>query len=493
MGAHRQMSEKCPQSGDVVRIQSASSANRWVLLLLFGTASTQALFHFAGLPRTVPVLITEFCVLVYCTRSLFFQMRKHKRFPRVPGTSIVLAFFAVAIISFATNRPDPLAALLSFRQDFIFLFFFLALQIAPIRSREVESINALIVLIVLLQLPAGMVKYMVHGQDEFWIGTISASAGSLSTLYPLVAISFLASFFCFTGKIRYVLIAFAFFLFGLAGEKRAIAFYLPVVLVSVVTITLLLRRKQAAFRKSQLLKMYSGILIICVICLFIATQTIRTLNPQLKMFGAFDLGYLIKDRIVGYNFRTMEEKTDPTDPYRLELKDPNGKIRIFKHNSAMGRGTLTIESVRRAWDGGWWRTAIGFGPGTMIRSPHIGRSGHTPFEKFGILGSYTGFVVAVLQYGFAGVACILAFWLTLFVRIWRTAQNASCLRLKMTAVGCLGALLIVILDFLTYSQTTLTQHALAPAILYVTAMVLNGFSGPTSPYGLYAGNRISKQ
>jgi len=128
------------------------------------------------------------------------------------------------------------------------------------------------------------------------------------------------------------------------------------------------------------------------------------------------------------------------------------------------------------WRDGFVNLLFGYGPGTMIRSPHLGRSKETPYEKFGIYGTYTGFVVYVLQIGFLGVACLSAFMIQIVRTVCGQINSHSTPATRMMTTGFLGAVLLFFIDFFTYSQTMYYQHAIFPLFLYLATLLIRGFS-----------------
>jgi len=138
----------------------------------------------------------------------------------------------------------------------------------------------------------------------------------------------------------------------------------------------------------------------------------------------------------------------------------------------MGRYTITAIALNRLKQGGLVRELIGFGPGSMILSPHLGRSRRTAYETFGIYGGFTGFVIFVLQTGFLGVISITYFFLSLFRRVYSLYQKSSNSKFKMTALGFLIATFTILLDFFVYSDSIIFLGVLSPIYFYVATMVL---------------------
>lgn len=424
------------------------------LLLIFTAATTQAVFALIGLPRMVPTLFAEVCILLLLLKMLYVKLVLKPMPLKFIGFFPVTGLFIVMIFSFFLNSAEPLPAVFCIRQTFIFILFFVAIQNIDLSKKQTTRVNQYIVFLILIQLPAALVKLIVIGQDESWVGTISHQAGSLSTTFPLFVISFLLALFFFKRRLKYVALIGGFFLFGIIGEKRALAFYLPVL----IAFSLYLYGKRHNYRltvisgRQLVYAMVFGV--IGLACFVGAVKMIPSLNPEGTYGGSFDVNYIIKNRIIGYNFRDDVAESG------------------FNAQSTMGRVTITKIALTRLREAGVLNSLFGFGPGTMIRSSHLGRSKKTPYDLFGIYGHYTGFVVYVLQAGLLGVLCLSYLFIKLFMRAYKTYRLTSDIDMKIFSLGFMGAVLIFFIDFFTYSQTTFNQQALIPLFFYAATLII---------------------
>jgi hypothetical protein len=329
----------------------------------------------------------------------------------------------------------------------------------------------------LIQLPAALVKLLVHGQDEAWIGTVSVLTGGLSTTLPLVAISFLASFYFIRPRWGYAGLIIAYYIFGIIGEKRGIALLIP--LVVIVIYILYLSTRQDFFAALRLKNLIYPLMVLMISCTFVFTSAlfVKTFNPENKYWGGFDWKYILYDRIIGYNIRDLEYENSPEMTENLEiLRDAENRTHLFKPESRMGRFTISLKAVEKLFDGGFLKIMFGFGPGAMIQSPHLGRSREMPFEKFGIYGTYTSFVFYVLQIGFLGVIFLWLFFYRIFRVTLNKLRSSQCTNEQAFCLGLLGMSFVFLLDFFAYSQTTLSQPALLTVYLYSATLIIRGYS-----------------
>ena len=193
-------------------------------------AFSRVIFHLVGLPRAVPTLFTELCVLILLAKALCLQLLVYRRPLRAVGFFPMLGLLALALLSYIYNQSETLPAIFFVRQIFVFYLFFVAMLNLNLSEETIFKINKFIVVLFLIQLPAAAIKFMVIGQDEGrGIGTVSWQAGQFSTTLPLFAISFLLSFYFFRKEKKYLLLIAGFILFGIVGQKRALALLIPLV------------------------------------------------------------------------------------------------------------------------------------------------------------------------------------------------------------------------------------------------------------------------
>jgi len=426
-------------------------SNTFALGLILTTAFTRVIFHLVGFPRAVPTLFTEVCVLLLLAKALYLQLIVHNRPLRAIGSLPMVGILTVAAFSCSYNQAEILPAVFFVRQIFIFYLFFIALLNVNLSEKTISTVNKLVIFLFLIQLPAAAVKLVLVGQWEgLGIGTVSWQAGEFSTTLPLFATAFLLSFYFFRKDKKYLLLIAGFFFFGTAGKKRALALLIPVV----SGVVWYLYGKREVFKKRLVLSasQMKYFLIICVIAFIGIFSSSRWLNDEMYG-GGLDVRRVV-DYIIWYNTRDDIALYGADDP-----------------DYAMGRVTITRLSLKALKEGGPIQQLIGFGPGAMIRSPHLGRE-DVAFEQFGFRGAVTGFVVFVLQVGFLGVLFITLFFLNLFKRTYILYQRSSNLDYKIVALGFLGATFLFLLDFFIYSQSTLYFGVLTPVYFWVAAIVL---------------------
>jgi hypothetical protein len=457
-------------------------SNSAALLLIFGFAFSQNLFHLFDFPRAIPTLTTDACVLLFCCKAAVLKWCDGFRHMALFGKNSIIGLIAVAAASFFLNDESLAAALLWCRQTFMFILFFFALQNLDLSEETVRRLNRFIVFLFLIQLPAGLLKYLLIGQDEVWIGTVSKLNGSLSAILPMFAVSFLFAMFLNERGIKYLVLIVCFFLFGIIGEKRAIGFFILLILVFETAVFLWARFKSRhTVLSSRDIIIGAACILMGIGFVLLAGNIIASYDPKGRAHGPFDLKFIFWERVIHYNFRNMEIENNPeAEGHRtFTLKNRDGVEQIFKHGSTMGRGRITLEAIRYIISRHPVHWLFGFGPGSMNRSPRLDRSKQTPYEEFGIFGSYTGFIVYVLQIGFLGVFCLFFFFVKIVAAVYHRYRLTSDCDYRIKALGFLGINFSFFIDFFFYSQTTINQQMLMPVYFYASTLLLKDRSTET--------------
>ena len=195
----------------ILLFKSILKSDTLALGLIFTTAFTRVIFHLVGLPRMVPVLFTEICVILLLAKALYLRLLVQKKPLQAAGFFPMLGILVVAILSYVYNQADMLPLIFFLRKTFIFYLFFIAVLNLDLSESTIKNINKYIILLFFIQIPASIVKLILIGQEEGrGIGTVSWQAGTLSTTLPLFAIAFLCAFYFFRRKARYLVLIFFF-------------------------------------------------------------------------------------------------------------------------------------------------------------------------------------------------------------------------------------------------------------------------------------------
>ena len=119
---------------------------------------------------------------------------------KLPFLSFVLFFLLAGFFSSIVNKNLGIYSLLSVRSIFRFYIFYIAIVNLPLEEMQLKKINYFLFWVFIIQIPVATVKLFFYGQGERAIGTYSMTDGSLSTIIPMIAISFLIGYYIFYKK-----------------------------------------------------------------------------------------------------------------------------------------------------------------------------------------------------------------------------------------------------------------------------------------------------
>jgi hypothetical protein len=438
-------------------------SNTAALIVIFTCAFLQgSLDLFLGIPTFLSRGLMELCILFLFAKAFYGRLIKYQQPVRLVGHWPMAGLFAVSIVSYIMNGETIIRYALFFRHLFIFYIFFISLLNLNIAASTVARVNRYIVLLFLVQLPAAVEKFFRVGfQEGGGIGTVSAQAGSLSTIVPLFAMAFLFSFYLWRRKSKYIWLIPFFVAFGIVGEKRAVAFFVPVVLMFMYGLFLWdskgYRRVPSLGGIGRIAGIAIVIMLISIGGIYAGGRVLRSLNPETTVGGAFDPGYIV-DTIVEYE--TMVVQTGET----------------------FGRITTTLYSFELLHGRGTLELLFGLGPGLLVDSSLLDETEYERFRGLGIVSGKTGLVWIALQVGILGSLCVLFLYLRLFRKALYLYHVATRPYSKAILLGLLGACFVFVFDFVGYSPATLVTGSVTPVFFYIAAMSftrLNPFSsGP---------------
>ena len=433
-------------------------------------AFSQGIFLILGFSTIVPRMIMELSVVFLFLISIFIRLVRNNKVV-VFGLLPVAGLFLTSLISRHINSEPLLPFLIFLRHTFIFYVFFIALLNLELRRSTYYRINKYLIFLFIIQIPANIVKFFIVGQTEGNIGTMSLHAGSLTTTFVLFALAFTFSFFFFKKKVIYFLLILGFLLFGFIGGKRAIPFYVPLLVIVIVYFyTMAIGWKNVFLSKTEVARILL-VFILCVANIYVATKVVPSLNPTQKFGGDFSLHFLVK-----YVFRTLTwtadgfEKDEIYAPDSKQQLDHTGRI-------TLGRYTTTLHVFKLLKKAGPLRVCFGFGAGNLVSSSllHRGSTTDISLRKYDIRYGITGFVWFALQVGLVGVFFLVWLYVRILKRTVRLYKESSSQNYKTVALGFLGANFVFFLDFFTYSTSTLTLGVLTPAYFYVAIILFKDF------------------
>jgi len=298
----------------------------------------------------------------------------------------------------------------------------------------------------LIQIPASVLKFIYFGRivEGRLIGTFTHDEGSVTTVFTLITMSFIATQYYHYRKQKHLFLLLGFVLFGLLNGKRALVILAPMILVINHLMTLFSnnRAKFNSFLRNGVII----ILLILIILPLIISMT-PSLNPDHKIGGRVDLEHTY-NYIVKYN--TTERKDDVN---RSEA--PKYFYNLLKQQSIVN-------------------LLFGNGPGDVVKSRFLPGGENPILTKYGIrYGGRTALVFFLLQTGLLGTFFYFWFHVKLGMRMIKIYISERRVGRMLFSKGSILMIIVFFIDSLTYSKSMLTSKPIMMFYLFCIGIQIN--------------------
>ena len=369
-------------------------------------------------------------------KVLVQKLARKQRF-RIAGFKFVFLFLLITFYSLIYNSSGLMPALLMLRLLFRYYIFFLAILNLDLDEKALKLINGFLIIIFLAQLPLAVVKLLIYGQGETSLGL---SSHSISTIIPLIAVSFLYSFYILYEKRNVYLLGIICFVgFSFVGGKRAFIFFF----ISLMVFLTWIFKKQI---RLNLRVIFFGVIIICI-SFYFAARLLPAFNPQHRVWGDFSMKHIV-------DFSIKHETN------------------VTESGVSTGRISTTINVFDQLSKNGILHLTFGFGPGVIIKSMFARYDKREALEKsFGIGYGENGLTWLSIQVGCLG-ALLFFIFLYFFLKesyLYFLQENDK--YWKSFAAGMAGFTFIFMVTSLLYSPF-FNFDSVAMFYFYLAAVLL---------------------
>ncbi len=398
-----------------------------IMVVLFLAAALELLGLFSV---TFYMNLVELSIVLLFTYT--FVRKKGKLL--CPGLTIILLFVVASIVSGLVNDIHILQILLFIRRYVIPILFLWYLFNTKFSEKEIAIVTALILALFLSQIPVSFGKFLMVGQTERYMGTMTIYGGSLTVAFSIFGVVLFFGFYLIERKLRYLVAVAGFFLFAMIGEKRAVFVFAPLVVLSMVyfsqqNISLFVRAKQISL----------GV-VIASLLLYLTIVLNPSLNPEDRIGGSFDIEHVM----------------DYTENYLFPDRVIRGATYYGRGEAPIATWNLLTQEENRV------QLFVGFGAGDLIMSrfievPHddILRGEDLIAYKYDIgYGGRTGLLWTLLQVGLIGTLLIFTFYYQLFRSALKKSNRSGSYR--GISIIIIGLSSLWILDVMLYSRVVLT-------------------------------------
>lgn len=331
------------------------------------------------------------------------------------------------------------------------LFLFMTTQ--KIDSDQIKRFNNLFFYIAVFQIFYSIMKLILKGTSETVAGTLHFTNGSLNTIFPLMAIAMVISFYLYYGKKkRYLFLVLGFLLMSWAGEKRAVYFYL--IFLIIVSYLMLMRFNRLGY--GRIIYGLGIVSVLALMMVYASSKLNYTLNPEGKYGGSFNLLYII-DYAYKYYYQYNQ------------LGFAAGRLSGF---FAIMDNMYNADTITQIF---------GHGPSEIIGKTDTDYNQY----KFGVSSflGINGFSSSLLSLGFFGAALTTVLYFSIIIYAYNFTKLEFDPYWKSIGFGTFLIMVIFFLDFFTYGRSSLHTICINNIIFYFLSVLvvrdsLKRFSSP---------------
>lgn len=400
----------------------------WILIFLTG------IFQLFGLSSGIYKLGIPLVSAGLFAYSFFTKGNQLK----FPFLAWVFGFGIVAVVSSYLNQVDSFSLAYFLIYTLLSYAYFIVL-INEDSNLLISRVVSFIKLLILLQVPAIIVKYLLIGQSEHGgIGTLSVNAGSVSTIFPIFIIAILFSIYLYKRKLKYLVLIACFSLIGIVGDKRAIILFIPLVLLICGVLFIKLEKRYFMKGLTNKLILLVGL---CIAIFYFTARTNKTLNPENSNWGSFNVPY-----IVSY----IERYTSSESNNKYQMKRKGALIYFINY---------TLEAPPN-------KMIFGDGAGKLIESKFNSQDGSMSSEYGVRYGGRMGFVWLLLQVGLLGTILYLCFFMRLFAYV-KNRHESNPIYLSFLVLT-----IVFFIDTIMYSNVFLRYEYLKGLYFVILGLIL---------------------
>jgi len=401
------------------------------------------------------IVILAFIFLIVVRTS--FKSRDFIK-QNTPGLSL-FSIFLISLVFVIIINNNSVSSLITFiRVPLMGYLFFIIMFNYNMKSDSVNELLLLIKRLLIIQIFAAVLKYFLLGMAEKPVTTISAMGGSSAVLLPvMMAIIVLALYLFYNKDKKLFLLLPLILLIGFINSKRGIWIFLPALLVLTYSVWQILRYGWGKSLRYLTVKL-PFILILGLLIFYIGVRMNRTLNPDRKVWGRFDLEYA-SNYIREYNY---------DEDYYEDTKLVKGR-----------QAGLEYTLVRFLSDQPIITALFGIGPDKIIAQQH--QSYEIRSTGIESRGSMTGLVQYMWATGILPVIIYLLFIVQLLRFSFRSYSRLKASNYEFFPFTAIMFCFVFFIDFIFY--TTAFINILALQVLFYSSIAISSYVPERGSFG----------
>lgn len=422
----------------------------YIISIIFILSFMKGVLELLGIPETFQQLLIESLIMLLYIYSLLKLVQDKKMYG--PGFYINSLLIVVIFISFLITDVNNIQLVLFIRKLLIYYMFFYAVYNIDFEKEQADKILTLIKFLFIVQIIGAFVKLGLIGTLEKIVGTMTVQEGSVATIMPLLAISYLIAHYLEFKNKKAIIFVFLFIAIGLISNKLGILFY--VMFLFIFHSYLYSYKHSGTFLNILFLRKMTMVLVLLVVIFAAFVSLNPRANPENKVGGSIDIDYLVQF----------------IDDYQhLQLKGAAAR------QEGNGRFEAPFVALDRLSERGFLHVLFGLGPGEIIKSSFVAYRDPL-LEKYNIgYGGRIGLVWTMMQIGLIGVMLLVAFHFILFkkvLKLYFSADKNTEKKYLVIILGVLGFIALYFIDYFSYSKKLLLTPGIVLTYYFLIYYVL---------------------
>ncbi|MFW5804752.1 MAG: hypothetical protein ACOCWG_05935, partial [bacterium] len=355
------------------------------------------------------------------------SIKKSRGVLSFPAFGWFLVYSLLLVFSVIINSTNPRDAISFYRITLLSYLVFIAFYNFQFTEKKVWNFYFFFKRVLILQIIASLLKLFLIGFAEKPVGTLSMQGGAITTIFSLMIVAILFSYYFFHKRDKKVLWWLLLFLIiPIVNIKRAIWFMAPlIILLSYIYYN----HYYGKGVRSIMNKLIPVVLLMGIIFYF-GVRLNRTLNPERKIWGSFDIEYVF-NYAENYNYQDENEA-------RTGLV--HGRMAVFEYALFQ---SLTERELKNVFFGYGIEHFIGAGHRSDFFRSTLG---------VGSRGSMSGLVQTMWAAGILVAIALFAFYVQFLFKLRKMRKMSKSMHHHLFICISIMFTLIIIFDYMIYTS-----------------------------------------
>lgn len=242
-------------------------------------------------------------LILFCIVLLNYKSIKIKPFEYL----YILLFILYSITIGLFNNIEPLKISYFLRLTILYQFVYIIILYNETDESLFHYLKKLIIFFFIIQIPVSFIKFIIVGNTEMYVGTVSFKEGSVTTLITMFGVLFCYTKFLFYKNINYIFYIILFIIFSQIGGKRAVFLLIPIFIFSMHYVYVKYVNKENFFStRISSYNILSFFMILFGIYFILMTNSTFSQLTSLDSIAEFIISYENRNNVTIYDYSRIQ-------------------------------------------------------------------------------------------------------------------------------------------------------------------------------------------